>query len=209
MLKQPFAAVFHLDRLLPLLPDQRVAFLKRRQTILAAALKANASDAWAARSLARQAVGDPDSLRDRATLLSLRAALARHQDAPHDRLYGALLLRTGSPPEAALVLRAALAKRGPDAPPVEELLLALALAQQHQVAEARGHLRRAVAWMRRGTEPVRAGSLAGLASCGPLASFAGLAITPPDPRLVPLHHQTAHELNALRTEVEKALGERR
>jgi hypothetical protein len=33
-----------------------------------------------------------------------------------------------------------------------------------------------------------------------------LAVTPPDPRLVPLDHQTAHELTALRTEVERALA---
>jgi hypothetical protein len=203
---QTFAAVFHLDRLLPLLPGQRSALLQRRRTILAAALKANRNDAWAARALARQAVGDHTSVPGRATLSSLRAVLAQHQDAPQDRLYGALLLRTGTPRDAILVLRAALARRGPDAPPVEEILLALAHAQQHQPTEARENLRKAVAWMRRGPETVRSAALAGLAAGGPLAALSGLAVAPPDPRLEPLRHQTAHELTALRAEVEKALG---
>ena len=47
---------------------------------------------------------------------------------------------------------------------------------------------------------------AGLAASGPLGALAGLAIEPPDPRLEPLDHQTAHELKALRAEVEKALA---
>jgi hypothetical protein len=51
------------------------------------------------------------------------------------------------------VLRAALRKRGPNDPPVEELLLALAHLHQKQPDEARKHLHTAVAWMRRGAEP--------------------------------------------------------
>jgi hypothetical protein len=201
----PFAAVFHLDRLAAFFPDQRGFTLQRRAAVLTAALKQTPDDPWAARALARQAIADPAST-DRETLLTVRAALARQQDAPNDRLFGALLLRTGSARDAVLVLRAARNKRGPDAPPVEELLLALAHAHRKQPAEAHKHLRAAVAWMQRGSEPIRAASLAGLAARSPLSALAALPLTPPDPRLVPLDHQTAHELTALRAEVEKALA---
>jgi hypothetical protein len=206
MRQQPFAAVFHLDRLLPLLPERRRALLARRSAVLAAALKADANDAWAARALARQAAGDPASVRDKEALLAARSALARRQDAPHETLYAACLLRTGAPREAILVLRAALTRRDPDAAPLEELLLALAHARLDQREQARMHHRRAVAWMRRGPRAVQAASLVGLARRGPLVAIAGLALAPPDPRL---DHQTAHELEAIRAEVEKALGANR
>jgi hypothetical protein len=88
---------------------------------------------------------------------------------------------------------------------VEEQLLALAHVQLKQPGEARRHLNSAVAWMQRGTEPVRAAALAGLAGRGPLAALGAVAVTPPDPRMVPIDHQTAYELTTLRAEVEKAL----
>jgi WD40 repeat protein len=209
MRKQTFACVFHLDRLLPLLPGERANLLKRRAAVLTAALKKAPRDTWAIRALARQAVADPATIPQRETLLSLRAALARQQDAPNDRLYGALLLRTGSPREAVLILRAARNKRDRDAAPVEELLLALAHLRLKQPAEARKYLQTAVAWMQRGSEPVRAASLAGLAARSPLTALAGLVVTPPDPRLEPLDHQTAHELTALGAEVERALAKQK
>jgi hypothetical protein len=59
--------------------------------------------------------------------------------------------------------------------------------------------------MQRGSEPVRAAALAGLAAGGPLAGLGSVAVSPPDPRINPLDHQTAHELTVLRAEVEKAL----
>jgi DNA-binding beta-propeller fold protein YncE len=204
--RQFFAAVFHLDRLLPLLPNERADLLQRRHAVLAAALKANASDPWAVRALARQAVSDPASIPGRDTLLSLRATLARQQDAPNDRLHGALLLRTGSAREAILVLRAARNKRGPDVAPVEELLLALAHLRLDQPAEARKHLQTAVAWTERGPAPVRATTLAGLVVRGPLPALGALVISPPDPRRTQIDYQTTHELTALRAEVEKALA---
>jgi hypothetical protein len=203
MRRQPFAAVFHLDRLLPLLPEQRHDLLARRYAVLAAALKADAKDAWAARALARQAVGDPDSLPDRQTLLTARASLRQRQDSPHDRHHGALLLRTGSAREATLVLRAAIRRRPMNAPPVEEMLLALAHARLNQRAQAVGYLRTAVAWMRPATEPVRAASLSGLGATNLLAALASVALRQPDPRL---DHQTNRELLGLRAEVEEALA---
>jgi hypothetical protein len=39
-----------------------------------------------------------------------------------------------------------------------------------------------------------------------LTALGSLAVTPPDPRLVPLDHHTARELTALRAEVERALA---
>jgi WD40 repeat protein len=207
--RQPLAAVFHLDRLLPLLPGDRTRLLARRRAILAAALKQSPGDLWAARALARQALTDPATVADSATLRAALAALAKQPEAPRDRLHGALLLRTGSAREALAVLRAARKQRGPDAPPVEELLLALAHAKLKQLAAARTHLEAAVAWMRQGGEPVRAAGLLGLAVRGPLTALASQAVPPPDPRLEPLDRQTAQELTALRAEAEKALTAKR
>jgi WD40 repeat protein len=173
MRRQPFAAVFHLDRLLLLMPEHRPFLLHRRQTVLAAARKKAPNDAWVARTLARQAIIYPFTPVDRKALLEI---LARQQDAPVNRVYGGLLLRTGSVREAILVLDAALRNRDPATSPVEELFLALAHAQLNQLAQARRHLQAAVARM------------------------------PRDASLDPL---TAHELTALRAEVERALATRR
>jgi WD40 repeat protein len=202
MRRQPFACVFHLDRLLPLRPEERGDLLQRRRTILTGALTAKPNDSWAARALARQAVSDPESLPDRQVLLAARAALGGQQDAPRDRHHGALLLRTGTAKEAILVLRAALRNRDENAPPVEEVLLALAHARLKQRAEARAYLRKAAGWMRPAVEPVRAASLAGLCATNPRAALAGVVLRQPDPRL---DHQTNHELAGLRAEVEKEL----
>jgi hypothetical protein len=202
---EPFTAVFHIDRLLPLLPDERGRLLARRTAVLTAVLKKTPGDGWATRALARQVIGDPASVPDRKDLLPTLAALAKRSDTFSHRLRGAVLLRTGSAKDAITALQTALEKRGPDGPPVEELLLALAHTHLKQPAAARKQLAIAVAWMH-GSEPVRAASLAGLAAPRALTALAGLAVTPPDPRLVPLDPQTAHELTALRGEVEKALA---
>ena len=116
------------------------------------------------------------------------------------------MLRTGSAKEAIAALQAAIQKRDRDAPPVEELLLALAHVQAKQPAEARKYLQTAVAWMDRGDLPGKITPLVGLAAGGPLAALGGMAGPPPDPRLEPLYRQTAHELTALRAEAEKALA---
>jgi hypothetical protein len=204
---QPFAAVFHLDRLLPLRPVQRRALLRRRHAVLAAALKARPGGPWASRALARQAVADPASVPNPKGLLPTLAALAKQSDdAPGHRLHGGLLLRTGSAKEARAALQTALQKRPAADAPVEELLLALAHVQLGQPAQARKYLQVADAGMRRGRETVRAAALAGLLARPSLAAVGGLSVRPPDPRLVPLDAQTAHELTALRAEVEKALA---
>jgi hypothetical protein len=201
---QPFAAVFHLDRLLPLRPGQRPDLLRRRQMVLAAALKARPGDPWASRALTRQAVADPASVPNPKELLPTLAALAkRSDDAPSHRLHGALLLRTGAAKEARAALQTALRKRPAAGPPVEELLLALAHARLGQPAQARTYLRAADAGMRRGREPAWAAALAGQLAHPSLATVGGLSARPP---LVPLDAQTAHELTALRAEVEKALA---
>ena len=170
---QPFAAIFHLDRLLPLLPEQRHKLLFRRNAVLAFARKADAKDAWAVRALTRQAISDPDTVPDRKALLPRLAELAKQQDdALTHRLHGGLLLRTGSAKEAVGALQAAIKKRDRDAPPVDELLLALAHAHLNQPAEARKHLQTAVAWMDRGVLPGKAAALAGLAAGGPWRRWA-------------------------------------
>jgi hypothetical protein len=204
---QPFAAVFHLDRLLALRPGQRPALLQRRHAALAAALKARPGDPWASRALARQAVADPASVPDPKGLLPTLAELAkRSDDAASHRLHGGLLLRTGAAKEARAALQTALKKRPAADPPVEELLLALAHVQLKQPAQARTYLQAADAGMRLGRETIRAAALAGLLARPSLAAVGGLSVSPPDPRLVPLDAQAAHELAALHAEVEKALA---
>jgi hypothetical protein len=208
--RQPFAAIFHLDRLFPLLPAKRTPLLAYRNIVLTAALKTDPKDPWAVRALARQAISDPASVPDRAALLPPLADLAKQgDDAFTYRLHGGVLLRTGSAKEAIAALTRAIAKRDSDVPPVEELMLALAHARLGQSAEASKHRQAAVAWMDRGTLPGKVAALAGLAAAGPLATLAGLAVEPPDPRFGPLDHQTAYELKTLRAEVDKEVGTKR
>src|SRR5262249_49391027 len=202
-LVDPLAAVFHLDRLLALVPEERAALLSRRSFVLARTKDATAL--WPARTLARRAVADFATIDDPKALL---AALARHPHAPCDRLYGALLLRLGNARDAALVLRASLRHRQDDAP-IDELLLALALIDLDRRDEARKLLATAVAWMDQGRPPLTAASLLGARSGGPLTALGALIQTPADARLNPLDPFTAHELTSLRAEVEKALGEGR
>jgi hypothetical protein len=202
---QPFAAVYHLDRLLALSPWQRPCLLAGRRSILTAALKKTPGEVWAVRALARQTIGDPKSVPERATLLSLVATLAKRPGASNDRLHGAVLLRAGQPRGAALVLRAAPEERGSRGPPLEELLLALAHVHQKQPDQARKYLQAAVAWMRSGTQPVQAVSLAGLSGRSPLTVLGSLSVPPGDVPPIRLDPQTANELTSLRAEVEKAL----
>jgi hypothetical protein len=201
----PFGAVFHLDRLLALSPGDRPVVLKRRTAVLSAALAKDAADHHSARCLARQAVASPDTIPDAKALLPL---IAHHQHAALDRLHGTLLLRTGDARAAALVFRAAIRNRtNKDEPPIDELLLALALVKLDRHDEARDLLAKASAWIDDGTAPQRLASLLGARPAGPLASLTALAHVP-DPRLNSLDPFTAHELHALRREAEAALAGR-
>jgi hypothetical protein len=203
----PFACAFHLDRLLALSPDDRPALLKRRADVLAAAVKRDPDNHHSARALARQAIADFDTVPDAKALLPL---IARHQHAPLDRLHGALLLRTGNARDAALVLRAAIRNRTtPEQPPIDELLLALALVELDRHDEARQLLKKAAEWMDGGTAPQRLASLLALRPAGPLATLAAVAHAP-DPRLNALDPFTGHELVTLRAELEESLrGDKR
>jgi hypothetical protein len=198
----PFGAVFHLDRTLARSPGDRAELLKRRSAVLSAALKANPTDHHFARSLARQAVADFAAIDDPRALLR---QLVQHPRAALDRHYGALLLRTGKAREAAVVLRAAIRNRVNDRPPIDELLLALALIRLERRDEARELLTKAAAWMDDGTAPQRLASLLVARPAGPLAALASVARVP-DLRLNPLDPFTAHELEVLRREAEQALA---
>jgi hypothetical protein len=117
-------------------------------------------------------------------------------------------LRTGEARDAAIVLRAAIRNRAKaDGPPIDELLLALALTKLDRRDEARKLLAKASAWMDDGTATLRVASVLAARPAGPLACLAAVAHVP-DVRLNPLDPFTAHDLAALRAEVEKALGER-
>jgi tetratricopeptide (TPR) repeat protein len=136
-----FAAVFHLDRLLAGLPEQRAALLRRRNALLAEVLRRDRKDAWAALKLGRAAVMAPGSVPANKALLPAVTALARaRKEALVQRTLGGLLLRAGSTKEAIAALEVALRRRGADAPPVEELLLALAHRQRGQRDAARRYL---------------------------------------------------------------------
>ena len=129
----------------------------------------------------------------------------KENTASSHRLHGEVLLRTGSAKEAIAALEMATKKRGPDAPPIEELLLALAYLRMDKPAEARKYQKIAIAWIQRKSEPVRASALVGLAGRNPLQALVCLAVNPADPRLVPLAPRTARELTALLDEFEQPL----
>jgi hypothetical protein len=199
------SAVFHLDRLLRKWPGQRSRLLPRRSAILSAALKADPRDAWAICALARQAITDPESVPGRAALLTSVAALAKNvDDDVTNRLHGGLLLRTGSAQEALGPLHRALKKRSADAPPLEELLLALARASLKQPVRGEKYRQAALSWLQRGPRTVQAAAMSGLGGAGPFAALAGLAVKPPDPRLNTFADQTPYELRTLRAEVDRA-----
>jgi WD40 repeat protein len=203
----PFAAAWHLERLLAELPQQRPALLRERNALLDQMYRDNRRDPLPLLRLARAAVWAPDSVKDVKALLPTVAALARYQ--PHRqeaRLHAALLLRTGSAKEALPLLQARLKARPKDAPPVEELLLALAHHALEQPEEARQHLAVASAWLDQGQLPVRAAAVVGTMVTNRPAAVPSMLLLPQHPRLNPQDWETRLELEALRAEAERALA---
>jgi hypothetical protein len=206
----PFAAAWHLERLLAALPDQRPALLRERNALLDQMLRDNRRDPLPVLRLARIAVWAPDSVRDAKALLPTLADLAKdHPGNDAARLHAALLLRTGSAKEAVPRLQARLKARPKDAPPVEELLLALAHHALDQPDEARRHLAVATAWLDQGQLPLQATAIVGSLGTGWPAVLPLTQARPLHPRLNPLDWETRLELEALRAEAEKALGSRK
>jgi hypothetical protein len=137
----PLAAAWHLKRLLAVLPDQRAALLRERNALLDQMRRDNRPDPLPMLRLAQVAVWAPGSVKDIKALLPTVADLAKDQPSSLEaRLHAALLLRTGSAKEALPLLQARLKARPKDAPPVEELLLALAHHALEQPEEARRYL---------------------------------------------------------------------
>jgi hypothetical protein len=203
----PFSAVFHFDRLLAGLPDQRSALLQERNAILLDMRATNALDSFPALRLARAALWAPASVKDPNTLLPTLAAVCKDRPSVlEQRLHAGLLLRTGSPREAVPILQACIQARDHDAPPVEELLLALAQAALEMPDEARKHLDCAVTWMERGQRPIQAAAVVGALPGGWPTVLPLVHAIPLDPRLNPLDWETRLELEALRAEAEKALA---
>jgi hypothetical protein len=206
----PFAAVWHLERLLAALPDQRAALLRERNALLDQLHHDNRQDPLPVLRLARTAVWAPDSVPDARALLPTLAALAKdHPGSGAAGLYAALLLRTGSAKEALPLLQARLKARPKDAPPVEELLLALAYHALDQPDEARRYLARTTAWLDQGQLPLQATALVGALGTGWPAALPLTQVRPSHPRLHPLDWETRLELEALRAEAEKALATRK
>jgi hypothetical protein len=138
------------------------------------------------------------------------AKLAKDQpDGLALRLHAGLLLRTGSAKEALPLLQARLKSRPPDAPPVEELLLALTHQALDQPDQARQHLARATAWLDQGQLPLQATAIVGSLGTGWPTTLPLTQARPSHPRLHPLDQETRLELEALRAEAERALAPRK
>jgi hypothetical protein len=203
----PFAAAWHLDRLIAALPQQRQPLLRERNAVLARMYRDDRRDPLPLLRLARVAVWAPDSVPDSKDLLPAVAVLAKdHPDGLAPRLYAGLLLRTGSAKEALPLLQARLQSRPPDAPPVEELLLALTHHALGQPDQARQHLAAATTWLDQGQQPLRATAVVGALGTHWAAAATLTQVAPLHPRLNPLDWETRLELEALRAEAEKALG---
>jgi hypothetical protein len=206
----PFAATWHLDRLLAALPQQRPSLLRERNAVLAGMHHDDRRDPLPVLRLARAAVWAPDSVPNVKDLLPAVAKLAKDQpDGLALRLHAALLLRTGSAKEALPLLQACLKSRSPDAPPVEELLLALAHHALGQPDQARQHLAAATAWLDQGQLPLRATAVVATLGTNWAAAATLTQVTPLHPRLNPLDWETRLELEALRAEAERALAARK
>jgi hypothetical protein len=117
-------------------------------------------------------------------------------------------VRDGKPAEAIAPLKSALALRGEDRPPVEELLLALAFADMKQPDEARRWLGVASAWIDRYRQPLQIASALGCAPSGPLFAATEMVKTPLDPRYNPFDWETWYELELFRMEAEGRLASR-
>jgi hypothetical protein len=115
-------------------------------------------------------------------------------------------LRTGSAKEALPLLQASLKSRPAEAPPVEELLLALAHHALGQPDQARQQLGSAVAWLDQGQLPLQASAIVGGLSTGWPATLPLTQARPLHPRLNPLDWETRLELETLRAEAEQALA---
>jgi hypothetical protein len=138
------------------------------------------------------------------------AAIAQAQrTSPRDNSHeeALALVRAGRAAEAEKMLQLLLnQKRPPDAPPAEELLLALARAHSGQHVEARPDLERASAWLDRQRAPAALGAL-GAATVGPLAALPGLLAPLPTEVALPGERRPVRaELELLRAEVEQLLA---
>ena len=194
----PFAAAFHLDRLLAHAPVRRDELLRQRTKFLEATLVHDAQNAAARLLLARTAWHSAAlAPKDTSALLPApdeTGLLAR-------RTRGGLLLRQQKAAEALAVLTAALKERGDDRPPVEELLLAWAYQETRQPDKAQKRWTTATAWLDRLQLPVRAASVVGAQPGGAVAGAAQLFAPPADPRYNAFDWETWHELDVLRREL--------
>jgi hypothetical protein len=206
----PFSATWHLDRLVAALPQQRQALLRERNAVLARMPRDYRRDPLPLLRLARAVVWAPDSVPDVKDLLPAVAKLAKDDpDGPAPRLHAGLLLRTGSAKEALPLLQSRLKSRPPDAPPVEELLLALAHQALGQPEQARQHLAAATAWLDQGQLPLQATAIVGALGTGWHDASTLTQARPLHRRLSPLDWETRLELEALRAEAEQALARRK
>jgi hypothetical protein len=188
-------AAFHLDRLLAYRPHQRMALLAQRAELLAAEPLI----------LARTRVHSPGVFADRPQDHAVVVFLAGQQDQLALRILGGLLIRTGRPQAAMAPLINAIKRRAPDRPPVEELLLAIACADQKRIEDARRWLDEAARWLEQYRLPFQVASTVAGFPAGPLCGLAELHKPPPDPRYDPFDWETWHEIDVFRRVAEHKL----
>jgi hypothetical protein len=111
------------------------------------------------------------------------------------------LLRLKKADDAVAVLEAALKERSDDKPPVEELLMAWAYVDSNQADKAKALWTKAMAWLDRQQEAVRAANLVGTLPGGFLPGVTQLFAPPADPRYNAFDWETWYELDVLRHEL--------
>jgi eukaryotic-like serine/threonine-protein kinase len=188
----PFAAAFHLDRLLAYAPTERPEWLVERT-------KRQADNPVLT---ARTAIHSPTIAKSDFGPVALRAA---YGDPLALRLVGGLLIRNGEPLKAIGPLSVALALRAPGRPPVEELLLALAHAKSGRTDEAKTWHSTAITWLDRYQRPLQVTSAVGTASTDGWGAMLELVRDQADPRYNPFDWETWYECQVFRAEVEGLL----
>jgi len=154
-------------------------------------------------SLARTRLHTPSAAGNVEKLITRMADLALQQPTPiHLRTLGGLLTREGKAEEGVEPLKKALAMRTSEyAPPVEELLLALAYHELKQPDEAKKWLIQAEAWIDQKRAPFEAASLVGKLATG--ITFLSLAPdggVPLDPRYQWPLWESWYEMEVFRAE---------
>jgi WD40 repeat protein len=146
-----FSAWAHLEAIAALSPNKRLELIKKRTTLLTPALFGPPIHPFGWTLLARPEVYNFDpanSHRFNLALTQLNNISPASRRAIDIRTLGGLLLRSGKPEDALVLLKQAASVRDEDVePPVSELLLAIAYKKMGMESSGLSFFRNAVSWM--------------------------------------------------------------